>query len=78
MKSRRKPHRSSARDADPQAIRRRSFGQIDRLLSQAQDIIGRELSSVSLKSEAPRSHRAADKAYDLIDAHATRSRGAEP
>jgi len=60
-----KRRRRSARD--PRSNIRAALARVDRLLSQAEDVIGRELSSVDVRLEAPKTYDRADRAFTHIE-----------
>lgn len=59
---------SRGRDADQLERARKALNHIDKLLSQAEDLIGSSLSSVSFRENYPRAHKAADDAFNHIEA----------
>lgn len=60
--------RRSSRDiGDTISKARGAIARIDRLLSAAEDIIGRELSTTELREEAPKTFEKADKAFSFIE-----------
>lgn len=75
-----RPRRSSGRDRPSAQSSKRGTGtrdlaanlrkarvKVDRLLSEAQDVIGSELSNAETKTTAPRTYQEADKAFGHIE-----------
>ena len=61
-----KKRKRASRDVDI-AKARAAFARVDKLLSDAQHIIGRELSHTALREEHPKAFSAADQGFRLIE-----------